>query len=99
MMDELTLDSFKEVIIIISAFILLGYGMSVVSGKLTDGTTAVAVFSALTAVIGTIIGAIFGVHAGSQGKQDAVNTALLVDPKFIDQEEVLENLKVPIRKE
>ncbi len=75
---------------VIFALLLLLAATYIIIGKV-DASNAAVIYSALTGVTGTIVGAYLGVKVGSSGKQEAVNTALLVDPNN-PKEEVLKML-------
>jgi len=53
------------------AFLLLGVVFSIGAAKITGGAEMVAALGSMTTVVGTIIGAFFGVQIASHGKETA----------------------------
>lgn len=75
--DSKSIDTIRlkyNLIAIIAAFILLGMVFLYAITTATNANDITAVLSALTGIVGTIIGAYFGANVGAEGKQDAINT-------------------------
>ena len=79
-----------------AAFLLLGVICGISVSKMTVGSDMVAALGSVTTVVGTIIGAFFGVQIGSHGREvaeagrdqaeKAARTALsTLDPKAADE--------------
>jgi hypothetical protein len=54
-----------------AAFVLLGVVFGIGVSKITVGSDMVAALGSMTTVVGTIIGAFFGVQIGSHGREAA----------------------------
>ena len=92
----ITSNSFSMVVVAI-ALGAVCWAANAVIAKVNDATSAVAALSAVTGIVGTIVGAYFGVHVGSSGKEQAITArndseqtsramALLVNPTDIYKE-------------
>jgi hypothetical protein len=55
--------------LIVGAFLLLGVVFSIGAVKISGGAEMVAALGSMTTVVGTIVGAYFGVQIGSHGKE------------------------------
>lgn len=97
MVNEKTYTGMSSVIVVVIALLAVCWVANAVIAKVNDATSAVAVLSAVTGIVGTIVGAYFGVNVGSSGKQEAIAAAakseqtsraiaLLVNPDDISKE-------------
>lgn len=96
--SEKTFSGLFGMVVVGIALLVICWAANAVIVKVNDATSAVAVLSAVTGIVGTIIGAYFGVNVGSSGKQEAVaarneseqlsrTMALLVNPEDINKNE------------
>ncbi|HYC11217.1 MAG TPA: hypothetical protein VEC02_00955 [Nitrososphaerales archaeon] len=59
--------------IVIAGFLLVGLAFAASLLKFTMAADVSSVFGLITGVVGTLVGAFFGVQVGSQGKESAAN--------------------------
>jgi hypothetical protein len=59
--------------IVIAGFVLVGLSFVASLMKFTMAADVSSVFGLITGVVGTLVGAFFGVQVGSQGKEKAEN--------------------------
>jgi hypothetical protein len=87
--------------IVIGGFVLVGFGLALSVWKWSAATDVSSVLGLITGVVGTVVGAFFGVQIGSQGKEKvevarksaenrALHLAAALGPKA---EEVLKTLE------
>ncbi len=100
-LSENSLNGLFSMVVVGIALLAVCWAANSVIAKVNDATSAVAVLSAVTGIVGTIVGAYFGVHVESSGKEEAVTArndseqttkamALLIDPTDIDKEKAQE---------
>lgn len=68
---EISRITYNAIIVAVSLIIIaliFAYSIS----KLTDSQDIVTALTALTTIVGTIIGAFLGIHVGAAGKEDAI---------------------------